>query len=529
MRFEFVVRSGREAGRAIALATGQALTFGRLKNCDVQVDDESVSRKHCTLHAQEDGVTVADLQSANGTFVNDRRVATSDLHPGDKLRIGSTVFEFVSAAAPDTPRTGRHHITTTSFKLTPEDRGQTLIRKAIDPNKMDFLSGVFKRQELDAGSAVVESAQRYLTTVHRVSDLLSRASGVEALFDSILSAILDVTGGDRAAILLRIQQADGSDEDDVTPVAVRTRTGAAAGGGNMVLSRTVVRDVLHQGVSTFTHDALADSRYGAGESIVRQSIRSVMCAPMRTTETILGVLYVDSHSTHEFSETELELLAAIGNQAGVALHRARLMADMERLFLDVMKAIAAIIDAKDGYTHRHSERVAAFAVRLARQMGLSNDERSVVELSALLHDVGKIGVPDAILNKPGKLTDDEFKEMRRHPMHGAAILANIQSQKVLNLLPGVKYHHERWDGKGYPEGLKGEDIPLLGRILAVADFLDALSSDRAYRTGQPIAEVVELVKQQAGEAFDPAVVEALVALHEKGELALPSEPAPALR
>jgi HD-GYP domain-containing protein (c-di-GMP phosphodiesterase class II) len=527
MRFEFVVRSGREAGRAIALSTGQALTFGRLKNCDVQVDDESVSRKHCTLHAREDGCVVADLQSANGTFVNDKRISTADLQPGDKLRIGSTVFEFVSAAAPEVPKTGQH-LTTSAFKVTPEERGQTLIRKAIDPNKMDFLTGVFKRQELDAGSAVVESAQRYLSTLHRVSDLLSRATGVEALFDSILSAILDVTGGDRAAILLRTSKADGTDDDDVSPVAVRNRTGATSS-GNMVLSRTVVRDVLQQGVSTFTHDAMADSRYGAGESIVRQSIRSVMCAPMRTTENILGVLYVDSHSTHEFSETELELLAAIGNQAGVALHRARLMADMERLFLDVMKAIAAIIDAKDGYTHRHSERVAAFAVRLARQLGLSTDDRSVVELSGLLHDVGKIGVPDAILNKPGKLTDDEFREMRRHPMHGAAILSNIQSQKVLNLLPGVKYHHERWDGKGYPEGLKGEDIPLLGRILAVADFLDALSSDRAYRTGQPISEVVEMVRQQAGQAFDPAVVEALVALHEKGELALPSAPAPALR
>ena len=215
-----------------------------------------------------------------------------------------------------------------------------------------------------------------------------------------------------------------------------------------------------------------------------------MCAPMRTTDNILGVLYVDSQTTHEFNEAKLELLAAIGNQAGVALHRARLMADMERLFLDVTKAIAAIIDAKDGYTHRHSERVAAFGVRLARQLGLSPDVRSVVELSGLLHDVGKIGVPDAILNKPGKLTPEEFEEMKRHPVHGAAILSNIQSQKVVDLLPGVKYHHERWDGGGYPEGLKGEDIPLLGRILAVADYLDALSSDRAYRAATPLDEVV---------------------------------------
>ena len=281
---------------------------------------------------------------------------------------------------------------------------------------------------------MLESAQRYLSTLHRVSDLLSRATGVEALFDSILAAILEVTGGSRAAILMRASDPPGENRD-VQVVAVRTRTGGGRS-GNVVLSRTVVQDVLEHGISTFTHDALADARYVAGESIVRQSIRSVMCAPMRTTTTILGVLYVDSRTTHEFNEAKLELLAAIGNQAGVALHRARLMAEMERLFLDVTKAIAAIIDAKDGYTHRHSERVAAFGVRLARQLGLSPDMRSVVELSGLLHDVGKIGVPDAILNKPAKLTPEEFAEMRRHPMHGAASCRTSKVAKVVDVLPG---------------------------------------------------------------------------------------------
>jgi HD-GYP domain-containing protein (c-di-GMP phosphodiesterase class II) len=297
----------------------------------------------------------------------------------------------------------------------------------------------------------------------------------------------------------------------------------------MVLSRTVVRDVLEKGMSTFSHDAQADSRYGAGDSIVRQHIRSVMCAPMRTTDRVLGVLYVDSPSTHTFSESELELLAAIGNQAGVALHRARLLAEVERLFIDVMRAIAAIIDAKDGYTHRHSERVAQFSVRLARELGLTTDNRAIVELAALLHDLGKIGVPDAILNKPGKLTDEEFEEMKQHPVHGAAILANIQSERVKQLLPGVKYHHERWDGTGYPEGLRGEDIPLLGRILAVADFLDALSSDRTYRAATPVEDVIEIVRKMSGSAFDPTIVEALLTLHARGELALPVSPSPALR
>lgn len=519
-----MIRTGPEAGRAIALTTGQALTFGRLKTCDVQVDDESVSRRHCTIHAREDSCVVADLQSANGTFVNERRTSTADLKPGDSLRLGSTVLEFVAASVPEPAMAGP--MTSTSLSITAQERGQTLVRKAVDPNKLDFLTQVFKRKGKDEG-ALLESAQRYLSTLHKVSDVLARASGVEGLFDSILSAILEVTKGDRAAILMR----DGSDTPEapaeINVVAVRNRSGASAA-GNMILSRTVVRDVLEQGISTFTNDALADERYGAGESIVRQRIRSVICAPMRTPDAILGVLYVDSHSTDEFNEAELELLAAIGNQAGVALHRARLLSDMERLFIDVMKAIAAIIDAKDGYTHRHSERVAAFSVRLAHQLGLDAGDRSVVELSALLHDVGKIGVPDAILNKPGKLTDDEFAEMRRHPVHGAAILSNIQSAKISELLPGVKYHHEKWDGTGYPEGLKGDAIPLLGRILAVADVLDALTSDRAYRKGQSLEEVVGMVQEGAGRAFDPQVVEALVALHEKGELALPVAPGPAL-
>jgi HD-GYP domain-containing protein (c-di-GMP phosphodiesterase class II) len=516
-----VARSGKELGRTVTLSTGQVLTFGRLKTCDVPVDDESVSRRHCTLHGRDDRCAVVDLESANGTFVNERRVATAELQPLDKLRIGSTVFELVVVEA-DAVR--QSAVRTALFRVTSEDDGGPLVRRSVDPDRLNFLSDAVKKRDQQA---VVDSAQRYLSTLHRVSDVLSRASGIEALFDSILTAILEVTGAERAAILVADEGAGGG-APEVNAVAVRTSNGAA-NEGDMVLSRTVIRDVVEQGMSTFSADALADARYGGGDSVVRQRIRSVMCAPMRTHDRILGALYVDSHTTHTFAEAELELLAAIGSQAGVAVHRARLLSEVERLFLDVMRAIAAIIDAKDGYTHRHSERVAQFAVRIARQLGLSSDDRAIVELSALLHDVGKIGVPDAILNKPDKLTDDEYAEIKRHPVHGASILANIQSQRVLQLLPGVKHHHERWDGTGYPDGLKGDEIPLIGRILAVADFLDALSSDRSYRTATPIADVVELVRQKSGNVFDPTVVSALVALHERGELALPVAPAPTLR
>jgi len=513
MRFEFIVRSGKEVGRTVAVTTGQTISLGRLKGCDVVVDDEAASRRHCTIAAREDTCAVSDLQSANGTYVNEQRIASQELQLGDKIRIGSTVLELIDST---TASARVLQNSTTSLSLV-EARSQTMVARAVDPTKLEFLSQVYKRKD---ETGLLQSAQKYLTTLHKVSEILARASGVEALFDSIVSAILEVSGGDRAAILMRPK--DGS--NDVNMVAVRTKDGK--GSGAVMLSRTVVNDVIEKGISVFTDDALADDRYVGGESIVRQRIRSVMCAPMRTTDQILGVLYVDSQMAREFNEAELELLAAVGNQAGIALHRARLMDEVERLFFDVMKAIASLIDAKDGYTHKHSERVAQFGVRLARHLGFDADSRAVVELSGLLHDVGKIGVPDAILNKPGKLTEEEFKQMRMHPVHGARILSQIQSQRVVNILPGVKYHHERWDGKGYPEGLKGEQIPMLGRVLGVADFLDALTSDRSYRKGLTLEEAVNMVKDLEGQAFDPAVVKAALELHKRGELALPSEPNP---
>jgi len=517
MRFEFVVRSGQEVGRTVQVATGQSISLGRLKGCDVVVDDEAASRRHCTITGRESACVVADLQAANGTFVNEKRIATIELQRGDKIRIGSTVIELLDTATQQ-PQVNAPAGSSTSLSIV-ESRSNTLVQRSVDPTRLEFLSQVYKRKD---EAHLLESAQKYLTTLHKVSDILSRASSVEALFDSIVQAILEVSGGDRGAILMR-----NKETGTVDMVAVRTKDGKAS--GEVKLSRTVVNDVLEQGISAFTDDALADERYVGGESIVRQRIRSVMCAPMRTTDEILGVLYVDSQMAREFSEAELELLAAVGNQAGIALHRAKLMQEVEKLFFDVMKAIASIIDAKDGYTHKHSERVSAFGVRLAQHLGFDADARAVVELSGLLHDVGKIGVPDAILNKPGKLTESEFKEMRLHPIHGARILSNIQSQKVVSLLPGVKYHHERWDGKGYPDGLKGEEIPLLGRVLGVADFLDALTSDRSYRKGLSLEEAVQMVKDLEGQAFDPVVVKAAVELHAKGELALPSTPNPGMQ
>jgi HD-GYP domain-containing protein (c-di-GMP phosphodiesterase class II) len=393
----------------------------------------------------------------------------------------------------------------------------SVIQRRIEPSSFDWLraSGEGAAPEL----ALLKRAQRHLSTLHRVSELLAGARDIPTLSDATLRAILEVLSADRTAIVLR-RTDDASGEPEV--LAARSQSEPAT---RFVVSRTIVHDVITDGVSVFAHDASSDVRFADGQSVIGQRVRSVMCVPMRTTDAILGAIYVDSLSgAGRFNESDLELLAAIGNQAGVAMHRVRLMGELERLLLDTIKAIAATIDARDGYTHRHSERVAALTGQLARELGLADEVRETAELSALLHDVGKIAVPDSILNKPGKLTPEEYAEMQKHPLHGARILGNIQSATVKAVLPGVQYHHEKWDGTGYPEGLKAEAIPFLGRLLGVADFYDALTSARAYRGAMPAEEAVRLIEEGAGRHFDPAIAAALVRIFARGELHLDEMP-----
>jgi HD-GYP domain-containing protein (c-di-GMP phosphodiesterase class II) len=494
-----------------ALAEGATATVGRISQCDIHIDDQAVSRRHCTLVVNGPDLTVTDLDSANGTFLNERPIRTGTAHPGDQIRVGSTILEYRDpSAVRQNPRTA---------KVSAEiDSGmQSVIRRRIEPADVEWLSSATSASpEL----ALLQRAQRHLKTLHRVSEVLAVARDLQAVADAALETILDVTAADRAAFVLR---RDGGESGDADVVASRLRD---ANQGAFTLSRTIVADTITKGVSTFARDARTDVRFADGHSVIGQGIRSVMCVPLRTTDAVLGALYVDSQSgPGRFSGEDLELLAAIGNHAGVALHRVRLISELERLLLDTVRAIAATIDAKDGYTHRHSERVAALAKRIAEEMGLDADKRQIAELSALVHDVGKIAVPDSILNKPGRLTTEEFAEMRKHPVHGARILSNIQSPLVSAVLPGVRYHHERWDGSGYPEGLSGDAIPLLGRLLGVADFLDALTSVRAYHEAKSLDDVVQLVAEGAGVHFDPAIADAVVRLHRRGELGPPDDEA----
>jgi HD-GYP domain-containing protein (c-di-GMP phosphodiesterase class II) len=195
----------------------------------------------------------------------------------------------------------------------------------------------------------------------------------------------------------------------------------------------------------------------------------------------------------------------------------------QELFLETIRTLAAAIDAKDPYTKGHSERVSAYSMAIARHLGLSFDEVFHVRIAAILHDVGKLGIEDGILNKPGGLTDEEYAVMRRHPDIGAQIMAPIS--KLKTIIPGIRNHHETWDGNGYPDRLTGEEIPMVARIIGVADTFDAMTTNRPYQEAMTLDYVTQKLRSMAGTRFDPKVVEAFVAAVRAGDVTPPPLPA----
>jgi len=246
-------------------------------------------------------------------------------------------------------------------------------------------------------------------------------------------------------------------------------------------------------------------------------IRSLLCAPMIVQDKVLGTINAsDKRSGEEFTSYDLKLLSAIASQAGIAIGNARLLTEMKSLFLSTVKSLVSAIDAKDDYTHRHSQRVARYSVAIAAEMGFSPDDQEAVQLAALLHDVGKIGTPEDILLKPGTLTKEEWIEMKKHPLHSVQILEQIKPFE--KIVYWVRHEHERYDGLGYPDGIKGAEIPMPSRIIAVADAYDAMTSDRHYRKRMSEVKAVERICQTTGTQFDPQVVKAFLEAHRKGNL-----------
>jgi putative nucleotidyltransferase with HDIG domain len=265
-------------------------------------------------------------------------------------------------------------------------------------------------------------------------------------------------------------------------------------------------------------DAQHDSRFNKDIDTETGFVtRSILCIPLVTKGECLGVLEVINKVDNTlFCDADLELLSTLGTQISSAIDNANMYGQMKSLFLSTVQSLSSAIDAKNKYTNDHSRRVTIYSLAIAQEMGCTVEVCNNIRLSGLLHDIGKIGVPEAILDKSSRLTDEEFKKIKEHPMIGARIMEPIKP--LQKIIPGMRYHHERWDGRGYPDGLQGLEIPLAGRIIAVADTFDAMTSDRSYRKGLSAEIAIKEIKNCSGTQFDPTVVKAFLQAYEKNNI-----------
>lgn len=242
-----------------------------------------------------------------------------------------------------------------------------------------------------------------------------------------------------------------------------------------------------------------------------EMVGSCLVVPLMRGGALLGILSACSRSDRRvFLPREEKALRVLGDRAATSLENALLYSEMETSFRETIQGFALALEAKDSYTHGHSESVTRLCVYIAEEMNLTQAFRDCLRQAAILHDIGKIGISSGILNKPGKLTDEEYETIKSHPKMGKRILENISFLR--EVVPIVYHHHERYDGLGYPEGLRGMEIPLGARIMAVADTYDAMTSDRPYRNGLGHEAAVGELKQCAGNQFDPDCVAAFVAM-----------------
>ena len=243
---------------------------------------------------------------------------------------------------------------------------------------------------------------------------------------------------------------------------------------------------------------------------------AMMCSPLKIQEKTVGYVSVDSLKPREYRARDLMLLTTLSDQTAVALEKAQLYKRLKETFYATVRTLAETIEKRDPYTWNHTKRVVDYSLAIARELGLPEEYYVRLELAAALHDIGKLGVRDDVLLKNGPLTAEEFAQMKKHPTYGEEILKHIKHLE--DVIPGIKYHHERCDGKGYPYGLKGEEIDITARIIAVADSFDAMTTNRPYRSALSLDVAINELIRFSGTQFDTAVVEAFLSTPVREEL-----------
>jgi len=493
--------------------SGTLLRIGRQSNLDIALDDPSLARQHAEVFTTGQKWLLRDLtgQDKHQTLVNGKRVSRTDcrLQQHDIVQCGNVAFQVTSlevmapssttAASPQpaNPPPKDHLKTTGSFV-----RVQAASNRSWD-------------QAIEAVTQVRAPERRkdqHLLTLLRASHHLCHIASLDELLRSVLEDALQALGAQRGSILL----------EDPSTGQMQLRVVLAPDLPEMsrrCYSKTLAERCFREGESVLCRDVSAEADLAEAWSVRKGAMASLICAVLRSPRSRLGVLQLDRGPLQDpFDEDDFHLADAIAASVAIGIESARLIDQQREQFIQTVTSLARTVEVRDPYTWGHARRVTDYSLLLADELRVSAAERDQIQIGGPLHDIGKIGVDDAVLRKPGKLTPEEVEQMKQHTVLGAAILESIVS--LAPMIPIVRHHHERWDGKGYPDGLAGPHITLTARIVAVADAFDAMTSNRPYRPAMPAERAFTELEEKAGSHFDPICVRAFLAAQPRIEALL---------
>lgn len=340
-----------------------------------------------------------------------------------------------------------------------------------------------------------------------ISLAMSSTLDPDEALQRIIDPVAEISGAERAFLML-VNEA-GDLEFKIARNIERTAVESA----DFKISRSVANEAATGRRPVVIEHVPVE---GATASMTALGLKAVACIPMIHQSRVIGVIYTDSRRPNWIKDLDIQILGSLASQAAIAIENSRLNQEQKEAFFNTSMALAEAIEARDPYTAGHSRRVTNNSLLVGRALGLENKDLDLLRIGSTLHDVGKIGIEDCVLRKPGELAPHEVDEIRRHPDTGSRILAHVP--QLSGVASAVRHHHERFDGGGYPDGLQGEEIPLLARIITVADAFDALTSSRVYRQKRHPSIALQTLREKAGSQFDPAVVEAFLRLYQEGRI-----------
>jgi HD-GYP domain-containing protein (c-di-GMP phosphodiesterase class II) len=483
-----IVERGPDAGKKYSAVTFP-VTIGRDPSNTVVLSDAEISRFHLRIKKRDRLYIAEDLGSKNGSILNGDRLVNATLQNGDKLLVGNTLLLFINSVS-ETDISGNPDSLGIEIALPSESGSQEGIQLS------DISDGTSTRlPPLLPGTA--PTSNKLFRAIFEISANLATAASLEEASAILLKSIYQLqVNCSRGSIF-----SWSAREKLLTPRAVRQFHDKRP----LTLSRPDLEGTVSS-KSGFLR--LGDES---------KNLPALLLLPIIHNDQVMGIICLESDHSPGFLPDDIALIQLLIMRSAPSLETLHLRRELDYWMIGMIETIVAIIEAKDTYTHGHSERVSRFSAAIADELHLSRDLKRMLIISALCHDIGKVGVPDAILKKASILSADEYDEMKIHPVLGAEIIQHVPNAQ--RFISGIKYHHEKWDGTGYPEGLSGEDIPFFGRIVAIADVYDAMVSGRSYSGFVDQDSALEKLDKEK-ELFDPEIFKAFQKAHDKGTLTL---------